>query len=572
MDTTIIEDEIPYFGYEYFNNPDKYAVFDNIPIPNNYVLGPGDQLVISIWGSTQMRSNHLINRDGDIFVDGVGQINLSGLDIIAAEVLLRDKFSSVYSTLRGKRPSTFLSLSLGQLKSINVSFVGEVGSPGVHAVHPFSDITTALLQVGGVDTVGSLRNIKVIRSDKSLQNFDFYEYLVNGQASQNTRLVNGDVILVPPRKSYVTVEGEVNRPGIYEAKNTDSILDLINHAGGMTAKAQPDVEIYELKSFKDRNNGEFAHQMSFANFDVLEEKSAMTLTKVRVLPIPDVMREVTILGQVKLPGSYVFQDSMTVMDLLKIAAGIDDKSYLESIYTKEAEVIREISDSFYPKRIPINLDLLIDGQEEQNIQLKNNDIILVRENSRSNKPKYVTINGEINIPGKYTIQKKEETLDSIIDRAGGFAINAFDNGLQMYRDSVQVVLKGYDITVADGDSIFVPESPGVIKVEGQVNKQGLVQFVPGRSLRYYIEKAGGYNYNADKRNVIVQYANGNVRKKKSLLTSLVSISPPVKDGATITIFSKQPKPPFSAVQFLSATASAATSIVTLYLLYDNNRN
>jgi len=572
MDTTEVEEEIPYFGYEYFNNPDKIAIFDNIPIPNNYVLGPGDQLVISIWGSTQTRSNHLINRDGNIFVDGVGQINLSGLDINAAEALLRNRFSEVYSTLKGKRPSTFLNLSLGSLKSINVSFVGEVGSPGVHAVHPFSDVTTALLQVGGVDTVGSLRNIQVIRNDKSIIDFDFYEFLVNGQVSQNTRLVNGDVILVPPRKSYVEIEGEVNRPGIYEAKNTDSVLDLINHAGALTVKAQPNIELYELKNLNDRYTNNFAYNISYANVDVIQKYSAERLTKIRVIPVPDVTREITILGQVKLPGTYAFQDSMKVTDLLNITGGMDDASFLESIYTKEAEIIRQTPDNIYPKRISFNVDEVLSGDSSKDIFLQNRDIILVRENRKYSVPKYVTMSGEINVPGKYTIQKKEETLDDFIDRAGSFTPNAYVNGLQMYRDSAQVVLKGYDITVADGDSIFVPEAPGIITVQGQVNKQGQVQYVPGKSLKYYIERAGGYNYLADKKNVIVQYANGNVRKKKSFITSLLSISPPIRDGATITVYQAEPKAPFNATQFLAATASAATSIVTLYLLIDQNSN
>jgi len=141
----------------------------------------------------------------------------------------------------------------------------------------------------------------------------------------------------------------------------------------------------------------------------------------------------------------------------------------------------------------------------------------------------------------------------------------------MYRDSVQVVLQGYDAFVAGGDSIYVPEPPGVVKIEGEVNREGVIQFVKGKSLRYYIERAGGFSYNADKKNVTVQYANGNVRQKKSFLTSLLSISPPIKDGSTVTVYTKEPKPPFNAAQFLSATASAATSIVTLYLIYENNK-
>ena len=570
LDTIEVEEPM-LFGYDFFNTPDKFAIFDNIPIPGNYRLGSGDQLIISIWGATQFRSRHMINRGGDIFIDGVGQVNLAGLDISTAAEILKERFSEVYSTLKGRNPSTFLSISLGQLKSINISFVGEVSNPGMHAVHPFSDITTALLQVGGIDSVGSLRNIQVIRDNKILNNFDFYEFLVNGITSQNIRLTNGDVIFVPTRKSTVEIEGEVNRPGIYEAKNGESISNLINHAGGLTPKAQSKIEIYQLLPRDNRPSEDFAYNVSLIDFKETDKELANNLVKIRVLSVPDVTREVSILGQVKSPGSYAYDDSMKILDLLKIAGGLDDKTYIKSINMQEGTLIRRVPNSIYPKRIPLDLEQLISDPTNHNIELYNQDIIIVRENSKNSEPKYVTISGQVDVPGKYTILKKEEPLENIIKRAGGFSENAYINGLQMYRDSVQVVLQGYDAFVAGGDSIYVPEPPGVVKIEGEVNREGVIQFVKGKSLRYYIERAGGFSYNADKKNVTVQYANGNVRQKKSFLTSLLSISPPIKDGSTVTVYTKEPKPPFNAAQFLSATASAATSIVTLYLIYENNK-
>ncbi len=570
LDTIAVEEPI-YFGYNFFNTPDKFAIFDNIPIPGDYRVGPGDQLVISIWGATQFRSSHMISRDGAIFIDGVGQVNLAGLDITSTERILKERFSEVYSTLKGDRPSTFLSVSLGQLKSINISFVGEVISPGIHAVHPFSDITTALLQVGGVDTIGSLRDIQVIRNGDVLTNFDFYEYLVNGKTLQNTKLLNGDVIFVPVRQSMVEIEGGVNRPGIYESKNGESIANLIHFAGDLTKKAQQKIEIYRLLTRNQRKSEDFAYQVFYVDAEQVQNESAKDIVRIRILTVPDVIREVSILGQVKSPGIYAYEDSMTIMDLLNIGGGLNDKTFLESIYIKEAEIIRQVPYSIYPKRISINLEQLLNDSNYPNIELQNQDIVLVRENIKFAEPKYVTISGKINVPGKYTIQTKEETLKNIIDRAGGFSENAYINGLQMYRDSIQVVLHGYNVFVAGGDSIYIPEPPGVVKVEGEVNREGLVQFVKGKSLRYYIERAGGFSYNADRKNVTVQYANGNVRQKKSFLISLLSISPPIGDGSTITIYTKEPKPPFNTAQFLSATATAATSIATLYLIYETNK-
>ncbi len=555
-----------YFGYKFFNNPDNYAIFDNIPIPRDYRLGPGDLLNISIWGTTQFKSRHMINREGDIFIDGVGQVNLAGTDITTAENILIDKFSEVYSTLKGKRPSTFLSVSLGQLKSINISFVGEVIRPGIHAVHPFSDITTALLQVGGVDTVGSLRNIEVIRDGKTFTRFDFYEFLVSGKTSQNIRLLNGDVIFVPTRQSTVEILGAVNRPGVYEAKENESIAKLIQNAGNLTPKAQPTLEIYTLLPRGQRISEDYAYDISYIDYLEAQNTYSHNLTKIRVLSVPDVIREVTILGQVKKPGIYAYKDSMRIMDLFKIAGGLNDKEFRESIYLKEAGIIRQVSNSVYPERISISLEKLIEGQSDQNILLKNRDIILVRENSLYTEPQYVTISGQVNIPGTYIIQKKEESLDNIINRAGGFTENAYKDGLKMYRDSIQVVLRGFDIFVTDKDSIIVPEPPGVVKVYGQVQRDGVVQYVKGKSLAYYIERAGGFKPEADKDHVVVNYANGDVRLKKNYLFSTISISPPIYDGSIIYVYRKPIKPPFEFAQFLSVAASAATSITTLYLL------
>lgn len=571
LDTTKVEEPV-YFGYKFFNTLDKFAIFDNIPIPGNYRLGSGDQLIISIWGATQFRSRHMINREGDIFLDGVGEVNLSGMDITTAENMLKERFSEVYSTLKGKRPSTFLSVSLGQLKSINISFVGEVNRPGIHAVHPFSDITTALLQVSGVDTIGSLRNIQVIRDNNVFTNLDFYEYLVNGKTTQNTRLLNGDVIFVPVRQSTVEIEGEVNRPGIYEAKSGESIANLIHFAGGLTQKAQPNIEIYRLLPREQRPSEDFAYEVFYVDPEQAQFELAKDIIRLRVLSVPTVSRQVAIFGQVKSPGLYAYENSMKVMDLLKIAGGLDDTTFLKSIYLKEAEIIRQAPNSIYPQRISINLEQLLNGQNDQNIELYNQDIVLVRENSNFSDPQYVTIGGQVNVPGKYTIQQKEETLKDIIARAGGFSSNAYIDGLHMYRDTLQVVLHGYDMIVAAGDSIYVPEPPGIVKIFGQVQREGLVQYVKGKSLQYYIERSGGFTHEADKKRVVVHYANGDVRLKKSYLFSLLSISPPIKDGSTVYVFRKETKPPFNITQLLATTASAASSIITLYLLYETTKN
>ena len=171
--------------------------------------------------------------------------------------------------------------------------------------------------------------------------------------------------------------------------------------------------------------------------------------------------------------------------------------------------------------------------------------------------------------GFNTTSKKEESLDDIITRAGGFANTAYIGGLQLYRDSIQVVLSGTDIFVAGGDSLFVPEAPGVVKISGWVNRTGTVQYVKGKSMKYYIERAGGFANDADKKRIAINYANGDIRLQKNYLLSLIKIPPPVRDGSTIVVYRAKSKPPFNITQFLNTTAATATSIATLYLLYQN---
>ena len=165
-----------YFGYDYFTNRNSIEIWDNIPASSDYELGPGDEIIINIWGDTQVNSNHTIDRQGKIFLDKVGLISIAGQTLENAEEILINRFSNIYSTLTGKNPTSSLDISLGNLKSLNISVVGEVIQPGLHKVHPFSTLTTCLFQIGGVNESGTLRNIQIYRKNKLFKTFDFYTF------------------------------------------------------------------------------------------------------------------------------------------------------------------------------------------------------------------------------------------------------------------------------------------------------------------------------------------------------------------------------------------------------------
>ena len=168
-------EDTEYFGYNYFVQDINF--FDNIPTPSDFKLGPGDEVIISLWGETNQRNNYIIDRNGMIFFENIGFVNVSNKTIKEAETLLVDKLSKIYSTLKDKNNPTSLMLELGKIKSINVYFTGQVMKPGINLIHPFSDVFSALVQAGGVDNSGSLRNVNLIRNGEVIEVIDFYSFL-----------------------------------------------------------------------------------------------------------------------------------------------------------------------------------------------------------------------------------------------------------------------------------------------------------------------------------------------------------------------------------------------------------
>ncbi|MBC8307305.1 MAG: SLBB domain-containing protein, partial [Pelagibacterales bacterium] len=242
------------------------------------------------------------------------------------------------------------------------------------------------------------------------------------------------------------------------------------------------------------------------------------------------------------------------------AGGIDDRTFFESMYLKKAQVVRRSFSEEYPEVILVDLEKAIDGIPEHNIVLENLDVIIINQNPNYESPQRVDITGEVNIPGVYTIQENGETLDNILSRAGGFTSKAYDDGIQMYRDSSQVVLQNYDIVVMDGDSLHVPKHPGIVFVKGEVYNPGLIQFKKGKTLRHYIERAGGYNIYADNSRVVVFYANGDVKIKKWYS------NPKIKEGATIIIYPRVIEEPINWTEFAKNISSIIASFATIFVL------
>ena len=551
-------DELNYYGYDLFSLFPERLIWDNQPPTGDYIIGTGDEVIIEIWGDTQLRAVHIIDQYGKINIDKIGQIYLSGLALKDVKEKLLDKFQKVYSSLKGQETTAFLDISIGKLKSINVTFLGETMAPGIHAIHPYSTIITALMQTGGIDKIGTLRDIQIIRNDKQIISLDIYDYLLKGNAENDVRILEGDILFIPIRYSTNPVSGLVKRPAIYELLPNETLNDIIHFAGGLKANSHQIIKI-------DRTGNQLTSSNTYlVNLKTEPDFILQNGDKIMVYEIAESVHQIFVYGQVKNPGLFGFdtENETKILDILTLAGGINDETYLKTMYQDVGEIIRSNPDTDYPEIIKFNISKLISGDTNENKLLQNWDIILIRQNPNYISPKKVTLAGEVQVPGIYTLQEKWENLEDILKRAGGFTNKAFEDGIQLYRNQNQVALNDFQIVLMDGDSLIIPQHPGVIQIIGEVNRPGLVQYDKNKSLKNYIENAGGYAKYADKKNITIIFANGDVRIKKWFF------QPNIGEGTTIIVQLKEVQEPFKLNELTTSIASLITSMATLYLLID----
>jgi len=517
--------KLSHFGYNLFTNRDTMSFFDNMPLPSNYTLGSGDELIVSLWGQVEKEETSIINRDGNIFFEDIGIIELGGLTLIESKIKLKNAFSKTYSTIKSKEPSTFLDISLGQLKGLNVHILGYVNSPGVYALHPFSDPFTALFYAGGVDTTGSLRNIEIYRDGIKVHSVDLYSIINGGSLNKQVRLLDQDIIFVPSRKSKVIINGAVQIPGYFELIKSETANDLISFSGGLTSKASNLITLKRVNSPYKRKSDDLAIDFFLIPIDSLDNFKLQNGDSLGIALISDYYPTITINGWVKRPGQYPYIKDIDILELIEIGGGLNDKSwFLPS--QKRVITLKKYHNSTV---LTFDYDKIIDGS--QNIILNPFDEVQILKNKSNNFNNYVSIKGEINSEGIYSIANR--TLKDIINDAGGFTSNAFIDGIEVYRDTLRVGVNSLSMVPLNGDSVFVPLRSGSVTILGSVNNPGLISFEKGLSINDFIDLAGGYTIYANKRDVYIIYPNG-ISKKKTRLSS-----PKVLEGSTIMVSASQ---------------------------------
>lgn len=573
-----------YFGYNYFKQDINF--FDNIPTPADYKLGPGDEVVLSLWGETNQRNTYLIDKNGMVFFDNIGFVNISNKTIQDAEILLIEELSRIYSTLKDKNNPTNLMLELGKIKSINVYFTGQVHKPGINLIHPFSDIFSALVQAGGVDNAGSLREVTLIRDNKVIETIDFYSFFTSGLGVfQKNRIIDGDVIHIPTVKKRVELIGEINNPKFYELLDMDTLSSLIEYAGGLKSSSSNKVIIENIAPLNSRLSDDFAKSGKLVNLTLSNNLTLSDGAKVTFLPIADNDYNVSIFGRVTLPGTYPVFSSVvssnnqqilrnaSLKEILDLAGGFNDPVYRKTI-DENIVILRLDENQFYSKEFKVNYS------ESESFIMEINDKIFVYENPKYYNDFSYSIKGEVSKPGVYPL-RDGLTISDAISIAGGISEIGSINSISVQKSLVRLNEEGdkisetelvgnisLDFEISDGNIITILPKTNVIRVDGNVYNPGLVSIKRGKpiSMSKAIELSGGYKPFSIKRNTYVIRANGEIEKANIFRGRAKRVFP----GDSIFVPLDPDPQKFDITAFIADLSSTLANIAAILLIADNN--
>ena len=488
------------FGRDIFNNKElSFEPNMNIATPQRYVLGPGDNVIIDVYGASQKTFNVVVSPDGEVTIEDFGPIKVSGLTVEQANAKVRSLLGARYSSSKTK-------LTVGQTKTMMVNVMGEVKVPGTYTLSAFATVFHALYMAGGINDLGTLRNIKVYRQNRLVTVVDIYDYILNGKLTGNIRLMDNDVIVVGPYDCLVTISGKVKRPMIYEMKKSESVGSIIKYAGGFTGDA------YTKAVRLLRKTGREYSVFNIGEFDI----NSFHLADGDSIGVDSIINRyenmVEIKGAIFRPGMYnIGKDINSVRTLIEHAEGLTEEAF-----TNRAIIHRMKSDRTL-EVIAVDVKGIMDGSVAD-MPLKKNDVLFIPTKSEMQTKRTITIHGEVNYPGMY-VYADHETLEDFILQAGGLKDKASIIKVDVARRILNpkaittdsVIAKTYTFALKEGfvidgtpgfelqpfDEVYVRKSPGYshqqnIQVEGNVMFAGTYTLSSkNERLSDIIKKAGG---------------------------------------------------------------------------------
>lgn len=672
------EEKVQIFGRNVFANKQlNFAPSSTLATPKNYILGPGDEVIVDVYGANQSTIRSEISPEGYINVDVLGPVYLSGKTIDAANAYLKNKLSAIYSGLNEDAGETNIQLSLGQIRTIQVSVVGDVKNPGTYNLSSLSTAFHAMFQAGGVVDPGTIRSIKVVRNGKTASTVDVYDLLVSGSRKNDIRLMEGDVIVVEPYKSIVKASGTFKRPMYFEMKDGETVADLLKYAGGFDKGAYSEnvsvirqsgndsivsvIEASQYASFKLQDGDEIVAKQIEARFknriqvsgavnvpgvfelngdvnsvrkliakagglqpeafmeraiihrmrdDRSLEKLAVDLGGIMNGSKADVALQnndslyinsyfelndygtLTINGEVAAPGVFPFADNTTVQDLILQAGGL-----LRSASVARVDVARMVLDkesliaqgdiaTYYTFSLKDGFSL--DGADH--FVLEPYDVVTVRRSPSFVENRTVSIFGEVNFPGRYNLNKREERVVDLIKKAGELTDFAYVKGARLIRrfteeeleqrkraqealsatgdttnvnDPETTYLVSFDfedaiknpegdnnLVLQAGDVLDIPVYSNTVRIDGAVQMPTSIAYRKGLNKSYLINAAGGYQKLAYKKRSFIIYMNGRVAK----LGRFTKIEP----GCQIYVPKKDKTPAENLQKIMSISSSMAS--------------
>jgi protein involved in polysaccharide export with SLBB domain len=566
-----ISTDIGQFGYDLFTrSAGSFLSPSNVPVGPGYIVGPGDEIRITVWGKVEGRWEVVVDRDGNVTLPKIGVVGVAGMTFTELKAFLNRELSRYYTGFE-------MNVSMGSLRSMKVYVVGNAKSPGSYDVSSLSSLVNALFLSGGPGKNGTMRDIQVKRSGTTITHFDMYDFLLNGDKTRDIRLMPEDVIFIPAVGPLVGIAGNVRVPAIYELRYETRLLDLFKMAGGLTSTAYKGrVQVQRIQDHQFRT----LFEGDLVDLENSPDKNFILMDGdlVKVFSVTETSNTVKLVGAVVNEGDYAIVPGETrLSEVLSKAGGVlyyaSDEAELTRVSVTQAGPVTEL--------LNVNIPLAMKGEPDHNIPLKINDYLFVRTVPEWKLYRTVSISGEVKYPGTYTI-KIGERLSSLIERAGGYTKRAYLRGAVFTRNSVRDIqqkallemierleremfttgsiqastalsaeevaskrlemeqkrrfieslkqlkatgrmsiklanprlLKNtdYDIEFEEGDSLMVPMRNSVVTVIGAVMSKGSFVYSTDIGYKDYIGMAGGYTSYSDEDKIYVLKVDGTASK------------------------------------------------------------
>ncbi len=510
--------EVENFGYNIFKSS---GMFEARPsIDNDYRIGVGDVLKISLWGEMQSYNEYTVDGEGRILVSAVGPIMVSGLTLDKARKNVQNAMSSAFGGLAKSPPTIFMDLTVARIRPVRIFIMGEVNNPGGYEVSGFANVFNSMFVVGGPKLSGSLRDIRVVRSGKTAAHVDLYDYLIGSTKTTDMRVNDNDVIYIPLRGKFVTIKGEVSRPARFELLPDEQLKRLLEFSGGIRTTMYLDrIQIDRIIPFTERAADGPDRKIFDVDFrQIVKSGKDFQVEDGDIITVYPILERkenyVVIEGAVYRPGMYQKEKVKTVRDLIRAADNL-----LPEVYSDRGEITR----TYLDKRreiIPFNVSLAAAGNSEQNIPLMNEDSVRIYTMYEINPQQYITVEGFVKNPGTYRLAEGMRLYDLMFFKVGLTDTVFRKNVLLESADLIRVNPDGFTTRIlpfnisrlfADrvGDTLLMPrdriiiyprtaveERDRFVDIFGSVKKPGRYMLSEGMTIVDLLLQAGGYTEDA----------------------------------------------------------------------------